>query len=239
MDQPLCYAARGGIVDVYSMNYEHPVRIEFFDNIVESIRFFDEGSQRTIREVESVDIIPASDLLFTDEQLDELETALKAAFEQQAHRLDELARTQLSQLLEDDLSALRSHLSDQRLYPYLAWLKEQHSISDYCPDARIVLSSREEVHDSIKRIQEETIHYVQEMTEEGRMLAKFTLFRDENACIAHHPLTTFDLFLNCLLYTSMKRSSRRRSSFTRRMKQALTTSMKRTCTSSSMHRGGS
>ena len=198
VDQPLCYAARGGIVDVYSMNYEHPVRIEFFDNIVESIRFFDEGSQRTIREVESVDIIPASDLLFTDEQLDELETALKAAFEQQAHRLDELARTQLSQLLEDDLSALRSHLSDQRLYPYLAWLKEQHSISDYCPDARIVLSSREEVHDSIKRIQEETIHYVQEMTEEGRMLAKFTLFRDENACIAHHPLTTFDLFLNMM-----------------------------------------
>ena len=198
VDQPLCYAARGGIVDVYSMNYEHPVRIEFFDNIVESIRFFDAGSQRTIREVESVDIIPASDLLFTDEQLDELETALKAAFEQQAHRLDELARTQLSQLLEDDLSALRSHLSDQRLYPYLAWLKEQHSISDYCPDARIVLSSREEVHDSIKRIQEETIHYVQEMTEEGRMLAKFTLFRDENACIAHHPLTTFDLFLNMM-----------------------------------------
>ena len=46
VDQPLCYAARGGIVDVYSMNYEHPVRIEFFDNIVESIRFFDAGSQR-------------------------------------------------------------------------------------------------------------------------------------------------------------------------------------------------
>ena len=30
------------------------------------------------------------------------------------------------------------------------------------------------------------------------MLAKFTLFRDENACIAHHPLTTFDLFLNMM-----------------------------------------
>lgn len=39
--------ARGGIIDVYSMNYDHPLRIEFFDNIVESIRFFDIATQRT------------------------------------------------------------------------------------------------------------------------------------------------------------------------------------------------
>lgn len=29
VDQPLSFAARGGIVDVYSINYDHPIRIEF------------------------------------------------------------------------------------------------------------------------------------------------------------------------------------------------------------------
>ena len=48
IDQPLSFAARGGIVDVYSINYEQPVRIEFFDNEVDSIRFFDATTQKTV-----------------------------------------------------------------------------------------------------------------------------------------------------------------------------------------------
>lgn len=195
VDQPLCYAARGGIIDVYSMNYEHPIRIEFFDNIIDSIRFFDEGSQRTIRQVQEVRLIPASDLLFEDDQLQEIETALRASFETQQHRLDEISRLQLSQLLEDDLLALKSHLPDSHLYPYRAWLTKQAGISDYCKDARIVLSSGEEVKDTRRRIQEETISYVQEMVQEGRMLPKFTLFREETDSIADHAVTTIDLFL--------------------------------------------
>ncbi len=196
VDQPLCYAARGGIVDVYSMNYEHPIRIEFFDNIIDSIRFFDEGNQRTIRQVDAIDLIPASDLLLDDEQLAQIQAAIKTAYEQQAHRLDEISRMQLSQLLEDDLSALKSHLPDTRFYPYMAWLHDHYGISDYCPNARIVLSSGEEIRDTRRRIQEETISYVQEMVQEGRMLPKFTLFLDEEQSIANHPITTIDLFLH-------------------------------------------
>ena len=40
IDQPLTFATRGGIVDVYSINYDSPIRIEFFDTEVESIRLF-------------------------------------------------------------------------------------------------------------------------------------------------------------------------------------------------------
>lgn len=196
VDQPLCYAARGGIIDVYSMNYEHPVRIEFFDNIIDSIRFFDEGNQRTIQQVNEIQLIPANDLLLNEEQLNEISKAVKEAYEQQQHRLDEVSRLQLFQLLEDDRLALESHLPDTRLYPYMAWLSEHYGISNYCPDARIVFSSGEEVRDTRRRIQEETISYVQEMVQEGRMLSKFTLFLDEEQSIANHPVMTIDLFLH-------------------------------------------
>ncbi|MEC4630314.1 hypothetical protein VSS86_21550, partial [Bacillus safensis] len=69
VDQPLCFASRGGIVDVYSMNEDYPIRIEFFDTVIESIRCFDPATQRTIEKRDHVKIIPATDLLFTDEDI--------------------------------------------------------------------------------------------------------------------------------------------------------------------------
>ena len=51
-------AVRGGIVDVFPFIGEHPVRIEFYGDTVESIREFDVLSQRSIRELERVSIVP-------------------------------------------------------------------------------------------------------------------------------------------------------------------------------------
>lgn len=98
--------------------------------------------------------------------------------------------------MENDLLALNSHLPDPRLYTYHSWLSRHYGISDYCSNARIVLSSKEEVRDTRRRTQEETISYIQEMTEEGRMLSKYTLFNEEEHSVSGHPLTTIDLFLH-------------------------------------------
>ena len=51
VDQPLCFASRGGIIDIYSINSETPVRIEFFDTEIDSIRTFDIATQRTLEAV--------------------------------------------------------------------------------------------------------------------------------------------------------------------------------------------
>ena len=52
------FAVRGGILDVFPFIGEHPVRIEFWGDTVESIREFDVLSQRSIRELQSVSIVP-------------------------------------------------------------------------------------------------------------------------------------------------------------------------------------
>jgi len=49
---PKTYSARGGIVDIYPVTSRYPLRIEFFGNKIESIRFFNPASQRTIRKTE-------------------------------------------------------------------------------------------------------------------------------------------------------------------------------------------
>ncbi len=52
------FSARGGIIDVFPINRQVPIRIEFFDNEVDSLREFDITSQRSIKNIVSVDILP-------------------------------------------------------------------------------------------------------------------------------------------------------------------------------------
>lgn len=52
------FAVRGGIVDVFPFVGENPIRLEFWGNSVESIRQFDVLSQRSIKELHSVQIVP-------------------------------------------------------------------------------------------------------------------------------------------------------------------------------------
>jgi len=52
------YAVRGGIVDVFPFVGEHPIRIEFWGDTVESVREFDVLSQRSIKELNAASIVP-------------------------------------------------------------------------------------------------------------------------------------------------------------------------------------
>ena len=60
---------RGFVVDVFSLLSDLPVRIEFFGDTVESIRYFDVDSQRSLKSVDSVCIYPNSEFL-TDKNLE-------------------------------------------------------------------------------------------------------------------------------------------------------------------------
>ena len=51
------YSVRGGILDVYPYVGDHPLRIEFWGDTVESVREFDVLSQRSIRELQSASIV--------------------------------------------------------------------------------------------------------------------------------------------------------------------------------------
>jgi len=53
------FSVRGGIADIFPLDFEHPVRIEFLDDKIESIRVFDAYSQKSINKLTQVNILPA------------------------------------------------------------------------------------------------------------------------------------------------------------------------------------
>ena len=60
------YAARGNIVDLYPMNAADPIRLEWFDDQIDSIRTFAVADQRTLEKLSSISILPRSELDLSD-----------------------------------------------------------------------------------------------------------------------------------------------------------------------------
>ncbi|HEX2560291.1 transcription-repair coupling factor, partial [Phenylobacterium sp.] len=57
------FAIRGGVIDVFPPNAEEPVRLDLFGDTLESIRAFDPETQRSTRQLKSVDLLPVSEAL--------------------------------------------------------------------------------------------------------------------------------------------------------------------------------
>ena len=57
------FAVRGGIIDIFPLTEETPVRIELWGDEIDSIRNFDVESQRSIENLEEITVYPASELI--------------------------------------------------------------------------------------------------------------------------------------------------------------------------------
>ena len=59
-----CFSVRGGILDIFSPADDDPLRMEFFDDEIDSLRRFSLETQKSTEKIESATVIPAAD---TDE----------------------------------------------------------------------------------------------------------------------------------------------------------------------------
>lgn len=60
---------RGFVIDVYPIGEENPIRIEFFGDVIESIRFFSSSTQKSINSVSNITIYPFTEFI-TDKEID-------------------------------------------------------------------------------------------------------------------------------------------------------------------------
>ena len=109
VEKPGQFAIRGDILDVFELTEENPYRIELWGDEVESIRSFDVLSQRSLAQLESVSIYPATEVILSDRRLrdgfarirKEEEAAEKRCREEgrpeEAHRL----KTTIAQMEEE------------------------------------------------------------------------------------------------------------------------------------------
>lgn len=177
VENPMSYASRGYIVDVFSVNYERPIRIEFFDDLVDSIRFFDNDSQRTLEIVDEVEICFAKDVFFSDEE--------KNYLKENVEILGGEMELEMEYLMADNYRTSQ--------YFYYAYFEKAH-LKDYLGDHELYLSDEDKIHGHLKMLVEETITYIREMHEEHRLPLKFYVYADYNREIAGESIIKGEAF---------------------------------------------
>jgi transcription-repair coupling factor (superfamily II helicase) len=74
-------AVRGSLLDLYPMGSEWPVRVDFFGDEIDTLRWFYPDTQRSVGKLEQVQILPASECALTDEGITHFRNAWRSAFE--------------------------------------------------------------------------------------------------------------------------------------------------------------
>ncbi len=80
------FSVRGGIIDIYPLTEELPVRIELFDTEIDSIRTFTIEDQRSQEQLKEISIGPATEIIVNQNEvaqgIEELEAQLASTLQQ-------------------------------------------------------------------------------------------------------------------------------------------------------------
>ena len=80
------FAVRGGLLDVYPMGADAPLRIELLDEDIDSIRAFDPESQRSLDKVEAVKMLPGREVPMDEASLSKVLATLRERFDVDTRR---------------------------------------------------------------------------------------------------------------------------------------------------------
>ncbi len=159
VEEPGQITHRGGIVDVFPPTMPRPVRIEFFGDEVESIRTFDQETQRSLNPLESVLLAPARE-------------ALPQHGPAAARELERLPPETLhpdpAARWARDLEALRAGQSFDDLVFYLPYLHRTATLLDYLPaEGVLALDMPDRLEDVARRLEEQAEEVRASLEREG------------------------------------------------------------------------
>ncbi len=80
------FAVRGGLLDVYPMGAEAPLRIELLDDTIDSIRHFDPESQRSLDRTDAVQLLPGREVPLDERAVERAMTLLRDRFDVDTRR---------------------------------------------------------------------------------------------------------------------------------------------------------
>ena len=195
VDQSLQFAIRGDVLDIFSVNNDNPVRIEFFDDEIESMRYFDLAKQTSIGMLEEVTILPASDILFNDEDLARSSDKLYANIEKDKEVIGLTLFEKLRDTVDDLAFTLSEGQIDEKLYKYYGFLtKDHYSIFDYCSNYKNVFVDMNGIKNSNDMLQRDSHTYLDELYENGKALSRLEIYQDINRLVnMNNHITTSSL----------------------------------------------
>lgn len=175
ISNPLEFSSRGAIIDFYSVNYEDPVRIEFFDDEIDSIRFFDINTQRTKEVVEEVEILPGSEFIVTSKDIPK---AIEEKLKEAKIKLAASVYEELEFNINKDIESLLSGSNNPSLAKYYELFEEVNTISDYFNPDICLLLDKVAIEENFLLLEKEMFEYQEELFWLGKSLNNLKPYKD-------------------------------------------------------------
>ncbi|NDJ53828.1 MAG: hypothetical protein GYB68_12205, partial [Chloroflexi bacterium] len=167
--EPGTFSHRGGILDIYPMNSDLPVRIELWGDTVESIRAFDPRTQRSLETRRQAVITPAREAL--PGYGPQVEERLRSWFDEQqeAYRPTNDAADLIHPV--HDRPLLESGLDFPVLEFYLPWMYgESTSLLDYLgPGSLVLVDDWSALADTVADLEEQALAVKQSYLENSQL----------------------------------------------------------------------
>lgn len=161
------FSLKGDILSIYPYDGE-PVRISFFDTEIESIKIYDIDTMMSLREIDSVRILPCSDMLFERKYIDDYRKEIKKEIE--------LSVSTVRDRLKEIAADIDAELDGEYLPSSINWIlpfvrKGMNTLFDYLPeDAVIIFDEPKIADDKIKAYLEDNYNRVETLKNEGEVL---------------------------------------------------------------------
>ncbi len=137
------FATRGSLIDVFLSDEDHPIRIDFFDTDIDSIRRFDIKTQRSFEKIDAFTVFPRNEFFADDQTIDTIETNVHHHQAFQTLPLDAKTR------VEEELTMLRQTSQQDQLSRYMSFADTKTAtIKDYLDDPIIIFIESDKVQHS-------------------------------------------------------------------------------------------
>ncbi len=157
------FAVRGGIIDIFPVNSEDPVRIDFFGDDIDSVRTFDVFTQRSLQEINGVRILPAREIILTEGERRAVANELREKGKDFPAALRDAERFEES----------GNFPGMDRYIPLI--LKEYHTVIDYAGDNfTLVLDEPQKIRENLEAKREEFAESCKNMLEKGLILPELS-----------------------------------------------------------------
>lgn len=147
VEKPGDFSIRGGILDIFPLNHTKPYRLDFFGDTLEKIKIFDIESQRSVAQIEKLEIFPTYEFFYGENELVKLNDFFDKKISE--NNFSEVALEKINK----DRESLNAHEELDRLTRYIPLIyNKKTTILDYATDKIVFVYDYNRVLDQFQLI---------------------------------------------------------------------------------------
>ncbi|WP_018924731.1 transcription-repair coupling factor [Salsuginibacillus kocurii] len=194
------FSVRGGIIDIYPLTEEFPVRIDLFDTEVDSLRHFQAEDQRSLDPIHEVMIGPAEETILFQTHAEAGASQLREALATTLKKLErDEVKERASERLTEEIEQLQEGQRFQGIYKYISYLyDEPATLLSYFPENSVIFVDEiSRVQEMAERLDQEEAEWHTTMLEQGEAPHNIRLSVESATIFSRieQPRIYFSLFL--------------------------------------------